>query len=231
MTKDKKTVTVASVYSQPGTLRTPAPSPPSESGSEIPALAAVFGVAVWCGGLLAGSLVFNVLDWRLGRLAVMCCAGAAVFVALMFVRPTSRLPRLVNAAIGLVAGAVFLAFAVSNLSPGYYGLRAEFHRIPDPVGWTSRNEQATGNSICFDVCKSIERELLPDTNDPESAERTMTRVLEARGYRLHSNDGDGYLVFHKGKFTVTYSYYDGQPVNSLDTARPPRWTIGIEARS
>lgn len=228
---DEKKATAASVYSQRGPTRVPSPpTGQSTPNTWLRVAGALAGVGAAWVGLLGVSWTFNILDWRLGRLAVTVAAGGAVVAALVLVVPDTRaLQRVGIAAAGLVAGLLFITFAVSAVAPGYYALRAEFHRIPNPPGWTSRNEQAAGNSICFDECKSIERELVPNTDDPDRAANTMMRLLERHGYRLISSDPDGARVFRKGDFKVTYWYSDGQPVNSVDTLRPPSWYLEIEA--
>jgi hypothetical protein len=135
-------------------------------------------------------------------------ATAVVFFAIIVVG--LRVPRRAAAAAAVVAGLAFTTALVLFLPPGYYGLRAEFHRIPDPPGWASHRETAYGDSLCLAQGNSIERQLEPNIDDPQNAADAVTQILERRGYRLVSGtDSYNTRVFRRNKFKVTYRFEDG----------------------
>ena len=131
---DSDEITVETVHADRRTgspaLRT-APSAASQVGAALLALLAVGG---WWLGLLIGAYVFEVFDFRLGRIAGLGAAGGGVLVALLNVPLTKRLPTAASVVIALAGGLLFTSIAVPLVPPGYYAMRAELHRL-DPPEW------------------------------------------------------------------------------------------------
>ncbi len=225
---DSNEITVETVYADRRTgspaLRT-APSAASQVGAALLALLAVGG---WWLGLLLGAYVFEVFDFRLGRIAGLGAAGGGVLVALLNVPLTKRLPTAASVVIALAGGLLFTSIAVPLVPPGYYAMRAELHRL-DPPEWKVLDESRGGNSICFDVCTSITRMLQPAANEVQDADQVMTRILKRRGYQQVGRSYSGARVFRKGDLKIT-SYDDqGFPASPGYAGRPPGWTLRIEA--